>query len=62
MKRRELEKQLRALGWWFEYSGKKHDQWTNGVRGESIPRHNEIREMLAKRILRTARENPPEKK
>lgn len=62
VKKRELEKKLKKLGWWFEYNGKKHDQWTNGIIGESIPRHSEVNENLAKKILRTARENPPEEK
>ena len=62
MKKRELEQRLKALGWWFEYNGKKHDQWTNGIIGESIPRHTEIDEFLARKIIRVAKENPPVKK
>lgn len=61
VKKRELENKLRSLGWRFEYPGKKHDQWTNGVIGESVPRHKEINEILAQKILKTARENPPSK-
>ena len=59
MKRNELEKMLRALGWMFLKHGGRHDVWTNGVDVESVPRHREIREHLAKKILRKASENPP---
>jgi predicted RNA binding protein YcfA (HicA-like mRNA interferase family) len=61
MKRRDLEKQLKELGWWFSHHGGEHDRWTNGKEQESVPRHNEIREYLAKKILKKARDNPPQK-
>lgn len=62
MKKRELERRLREIGWWFMCHGGRHDQWTNGIIEESVPRHVEINESLAKKILRTAREYPPAKK
>jgi len=55
MKRRELEKDLRQLGWEFLRHGGRHDVWTDGEREEAIPRHTEINEKLARAILRRAR-------
>jgi mRNA interferase HicA len=52
MKRRDLERTLRQLGWYFLRHGGKHDVWTNGTREEAIPRHSEINEKLAQAILR----------
>jgi len=37
-----------------------HDHWTNGKIFESVPRHAEINENLARKILRTAKNNPPQ--
>lgn len=54
MKRKDLERQLTTLGLWLLRHGGKHDIWTNGEDEEQIPRHNEINELLAKKILRTA--------
>lgn len=54
MKRRDLEKKLSQLGWYFRNHGGNHDTWTNGKELEQIPRHKEISELLAKKILRTA--------
>lgn len=61
MKRRELEKRLLELEWWFKSHGGSHDHWTNGKIFESVPRHNEINENLAKKIIKTAKNNPPVK-
>jgi predicted RNA binding protein YcfA (HicA-like mRNA interferase family) len=58
VKKRELERTLRENGWWFLRSGSKHDVWTNGEIDEYVPRHTEIGEGLAKKILKTAKENP----
>jgi mRNA interferase HicA len=52
MKKRDLEKALRRIGWAFLRHGKRHDIWTDGDREEAIPRHNEINEKLARAILR----------
>ena len=54
MKKRDLEKALRQLGWRFLRHGKKHDVWTDGEREEAVPRHREINEILARVILRRA--------
>ena len=54
VKRIELERRLSELGWYFLRHGGNHDVWTDGDREETIPRHNEINENLARRILRRA--------
>ncbi len=61
MKRNDLERELRELGWWLKRHGGSHDYWTNGQVHESVPRHNEIKEFLARKILKTAKNNPPKK-
>ena len=62
MKKADLEKRLSNLGWKFSRHGGNHDIWTNGEKHESIPRHREINEYTAKKILKTAQDNPPRKK
>jgi predicted RNA binding protein YcfA (HicA-like mRNA interferase family) len=57
VKKRDLEKQLKALGWW-QIEGTKHDKWTNGEVVTMVPRHTEINEYTAKGILKTAKQNP----
>ena len=52
MKRRDLVKLLEANGWWLLRSGANHDIYTNGKKSEPIPRHSEIKEQLAKYIIR----------
>lgn len=59
MKRRDLEQKLSELGWRFGHHGGEHDRWTNGKEMESMPRHKEIKEYLAKKILKKAKDNPP---
>ena len=54
MKRRELERQLRSLGWRLVRHGSKHDVWSDGERQEAVPRHAEINEKLAAAILTRA--------
>ena len=54
MKRRDLERALRQLGWHFLRHRGKHDVWTDGKREEAIPRHTEIHDKLAQAILRRA--------
>lgn len=56
MKKRDLEKRLKALGWSFLRHGGNHDVWSNGSEQEEIPRHREINERLAKAILKRAAE------
>jgi mRNA interferase HicA len=57
MKRRDLEKQLTEYGWYFLRHGGAHDVWTNGRDMEYVPRHREVAESLAKKILRVAWRN-----
>jgi len=61
MKKKDLEKRLAECGWRLQRHGGKHDYWTNGTIFESVPRHTEVNEMLAKKILRTAQHNPSTK-
>ncbi len=58
MKRRELERRLRDLGWVLQRHGGKHDVWSNSDESftEYVPRHAEINEMLARAILKRAAE------
>lgn len=60
MKRRELEKKLAELGWRLLRHGGNHDVWTNDRESEPVPRHAEVNEHLAKKILRKAKGNPPQ--
>ena len=62
MKKRDLEKRLRGLGWYFLRSGGKHDIWTNGTETEQLPRHREVNEFTARGILGTATQHPGDKK
>ncbi|WP_035239241.1 type II toxin-antitoxin system HicA family toxin [Desulfobacter vibrioformis] len=54
MKRRDLEKKLRIAGCYLKREGASHSLWINPKNGviETIPRHNEIKEALAKKILK----------
>jgi mRNA interferase HicA len=46
---------MKTMGWEFKRHGGKHDVWTNGEIEEMIPRHAEIAERLAQKILRNAK-------
>jgi hypothetical protein len=48
MKKRDLEKALSRLGWWLKREGANHEIWTNGEDAEPVPRHREIKELLAR--------------
>jgi mRNA interferase HicA len=52
MKRRELEKRLRHSGCYLKREGGSHSLWTN-PRTEAVPRHTEIKEPLAWKILKS---------
>jgi len=58
VKRRELERHLRALGWKLLRHGARHDVWANEDRSftEYVPRHAELNERLARAILERAKE------
>lgn len=57
MKKRDLEKKLKKYGWWLLREGANHEIWTNGKIQEPVPRHREINEMLAKKIIKKAEAN-----
>lgn len=52
MKKRDLIKLFKKNGWWLLRSGGNHDIYTDGKRCEPIPRHSEIKEDLARSIIR----------
>ena len=52
MKQRELVKKLEAVGFRFEKHGTNHDWYARGMDREQIPRHKEIKETTAKKILK----------
>ena len=55
MKRRELEKRLRHAGCYLKREGGSHALWTNPKTGvvEAVPRHAEVKEPLAWKILKS---------
>ena len=54
MKRRDLERKLRIAGCYLKREGGSHSLWINPKNGiiEAVPRHAEIKEPLAKKILK----------
>jgi len=54
MKRRDLERRLRIAGCYLKREGAAHSLWINPKIGaiEAVPRHTEIKEPLAKKILK----------
>jgi mRNA interferase HicA len=54
MKRQDLERKLRIAGCYLKREGSSHSLWINPKNGavESIPRHTEIKEPLARKILK----------
>jgi predicted RNA binding protein YcfA (HicA-like mRNA interferase family) len=59
VKRRELEKHLRMLGWLIVRHGRRHDIWACGDREVAVPTHAEINEYTAGAILRSAKGEKP---
>lgn len=43
---------LEKNGWYLVRNGANHDIYTNGKNTEPIPRHSEIKEVLAKAIIK----------
>lgn len=62
MKKRDLEQELKSLGWWRLREGSRHEIWTNGKETEPVPRHREIAEPLAKKILGKAHTFPAKRR
>ena len=54
MKRNDLERNLRIAGCYLKREGASHSLWMNPKTGaiEAVPRYNEIKEPLAKKILK----------
>ena len=52
MKRRDLIKKLEGAGFLFKEHGGNHDTYKRGSDTEQVPRHTEINEITAKRILK----------
>jgi predicted RNA binding protein YcfA (HicA-like mRNA interferase family) len=54
MKRKDLERRLRIAGCYLKREGSSHSLWINPKNGatEAVPRHPEIKEPLAKKILK----------
>lgn len=54
MKRIDLERRLRIAGCFLKREGASHSIWTNPRNGiaETVPRHSEIKEPLARKILK----------
>ena len=52
MKRTDLIKKLEDDGFVFERHGGSHDIYVKGTIRETIPRHREVNERLAKAILK----------
>ena len=52
MKRKELEKRLKSLGWSLNRHGRRHDIWTKDKFEIAVPRHSEINEYTAASILK----------
>jgi len=55
MKRRDLERKLRIAGCYLKREGGSHSLWFNPKTGitEAVPRYTEIKEPLAKKILKS---------
>lgn len=55
MKRKDPERKLRFAGCHLKREGASHSIWINPNTGvtETVPRHNEIKENLAKKILKS---------
>ncbi len=52
MKTKDLIKLLENNGWKFIRHGGSHDVYSKGREIESIPRHSETKEVLAKSIIK----------
>ncbi len=52
MKRKKLIKLLEKNGWTLKRNGGSHDIYGKDGKRETIPRHSEINEQLAKEIIK----------
>lgn len=51
-KRADLIKLLEKNGWYLKRNGGGHDIYTNGKESETILRHRELKENLARAIIK----------
>lgn len=51
-KRADLIKLLEKNGWYLKRNGGAHDIYTDGKECETIPRHKELNENLARAIIK----------
>ncbi len=56
MRKRELDRKLKDLGWRFKGHGRGHDLWTNDRITVPLPCHREINERIDKKILKEAKQ------
>ena len=52
MKRKDLIRLLEKNGWWLKRNGGDHDIYTNGKDIEPVSRQVEIKEAVARAIIR----------
>lgn len=52
MKKRELLKLFKQVGWYFLRDGANHEIYTDGKNQVAIPRHPDINEKLAKGLIK----------
>lgn len=52
MKKADLTRKLTEGGCWKKREGGAHEIWTNGKKSTAVPRHKEINEITAMKILR----------
>ena len=52
MKQKDLIKKLTCAGFVFKEHGGNHDTYKRGTDTEQVPRHKEINEITAKKILK----------
>lgn len=54
MKRSELIRAIQKKGFLLQRNGGNHDIYTDGKKQIVVPRHKEVNELLAKKIMRQA--------
>lgn len=52
MKQKDLINLFKRNGWWLVRQGGNHMVFTNGTDMETVPRHKEVNELLAKAIIK----------
>lgn len=61
MKKKDLERELKKLGFNLIPAGGKHDKWSNDRDSIAVPRHREINEYTAKGIIKQAKDSNDKK-